>query len=774
MMFGSSPLNRQISSLTALLIFITLVIVVGVTFWMQFSLSKARIQDSQLTAQLVVSEYLEGQQRLLANSASVLTDDFGFKQAVAIGEAETVQSALENHQQRIGADMMSVVDVDEVSIATSPKAIQGELNALIERRDILQKLNQVMVFSLNHKVYQGVVLPVEAPRQIATTLIGFELDNQTAMKLARLTGFDVSFVHSGLGVLATSMNQTELNQRPYFYVLGIKLPRYLETEMPLTQNDGQIKVSLRRSLQPIYTAFKDVMTWISLAALSAIVVSMLLANYTARGIAKPLQNMAQMARRFAQGDYAADNRFRTGSPEVSGLLDSIVQMGEQVKAREQRIRYQIEHDAATGVLSRSYFEQNIEQFITDKAAMRPSDDTGPLCVIAALSLTNLSLIDDALGSTVSRQVVSHVVEKLKRWLNELYVPHIVGRINQQDFYFVIAKPMTPDDLAPLMAELSTPYVFEDLVLDVVCHLGMSNLDEELSADKVMRRLSVVLKHAVDERQTVREYQDGEDDVYLERLALNDDLKAALASNDGQLFLNYQPKMDTKTRAITKVESLIRWIHPEKGFVSPELFIGIAEQTGVIKQVTQWVVAEVCSQLGDWNKKQLNMAAAINVSAADICDPGFEAMLQEQVTKHALAAKQITIEITERDIMEKEAQAMAALARLREQGFVVSIDDYGIGQSSLSKLKLMPADELKIDKAFILKLDQDKDDQMIVKSTIQLGHDLGLSIVAEGVENEESEYLLTSMKCDHIQGYHLSRPLKAADFETWLEQYYVSG
>lgn len=207
-----------------------------------------------------------------------------------------------------------------------------------------------------------------------------------------------------------------------------------------------------------------------------------------------------------------------------------------------------------------------------------------------------------------------------------------------------------------------------------------------------------------------------------------------------------------------------------GWVSPEVFIDLAEQSGLIVELTAWVVETVIAQIADWSKKDIHLQAAINVSAQDIAHSGFHASLVATLNKYQVNPSSVTIELTERDMIENEAQGIKALEDLKTIGVKISLDDYGVGQTSLGRLKMLPIDELKLDKCFILTLHESQKDQYIVRSSITLGHQLGFSVVAEGVETAESLSMLHEMQCDHAQGYYLSRPLKAQQLEQWLEEY----
>ena len=310
-----------------------------------------------------------------------------------------------------------------------------------------------------------------------------------------------------------------------------------------------------------------------------------------------------------------------------------------------------------------------------------------------------------------------------------------------------------------------------LWLNLNFRLGACLFPEQSSnAKELVRRTTIALEAARNESKTIRTYQDGEDEAYLERLNLLEELRAVIAHNAGELFMVYQPKLNLDTGKIEKVESLIRWIKPDGQFISPELFIHLAEQSGLIIKLTHWVIDTVLKQQQAWRENNIELKVAINISAQDITHIDFVDFIFDTLAKYNADPNLITLEITERDIMTNEDLVISRLCQLKQSGIQISVDDYGIGQSSLGKLKQLPIDELKIDKAFILELDKSAKDQYIVQSTIELSHQLGFSVVAEGVENKASLDMLKAMKCNHVQGYYISRPINSAQLLTWLKTY----
>jgi EAL domain-containing protein (putative c-di-GMP-specific phosphodiesterase class I) len=232
---------------------------------------------------------------------------------------------------------------------------------------------------------------------------------------------------------------------------------------------------------------------------------------------------------------------------------------------------------------------------------------------------------------------------------------------------------------------------------------------------------------------------------------------------GELLLHYQPKLDLVTRRIAGAEALVRWQHPTRGMILPDAFIGLAEETGNIRFLTRWALRTGIAQAAAWQSQGLALRLSVNLSVRDLADTDLPDMLSTMLRDAGLPAAALVLEITESAIMGEPDSAIAVLRRLADLGVALAIDDFGVGQSSLTYLKRLPVRELKIDKAFVLKLAQSPDDQTIVRSVIELGHSLGYGVTAEGVEDAGSLEILAGFGCDQVQGYAIGRPMPPEDF-----------
>jgi len=268
-----------------------------------------------------------------------------------------------------------------------------------------------------------------------------------------------------------------------------------------------------------------------------------------------------------------------------------------------------------------------------------------------------------------------------------------------------------------------------------------------------------------------EYNSALDQCNTRDLTLMDELRYAIRSNE--LVAYYQPKVDIKTGAVKELEALVRWKHQVHGLMSPDKFIPLAEQTGLIKPLTLWILHESLMQCTKWNNEGSMFRVAVNLSTSGLLDVDFPDTVARALNTHNISPEQLLIEITESAVMMDEDQAMGILNRLANLGVRLSIDDYGTGNLSLSYLSKLPVKELKIDKSFVTDMGSNNNAQ-IVQSTIDLGHNLGLEVVAEGVENAWTLSLLQPLGCDTAQGYYFTRPRDAQEFTTWLGQAIATG
>jgi len=337
--------------------------------------------------------------------------------------------------------------------------------------------------------------------------------------------------------------------------------------------------------------------------------------------------------------------------------------------------------------------------------------------------------------------------------------------------FAILLPGGDGDRAPVLARmiqaiLEEPIDLDGQPVDVRCSIGIAHCPAHGDdPGMLLRRADIAMYAAKHQKSGFAVFDERYDLHRAEHLSLLGDLRTAIGEN--QLRLHYQPKVDLRRGQVVGVEALVRWEHPDRGTVPPSDFIPFAEQTGVIRHVTRWVLEEALRQCGAWYANGLSLNVSVNVSSRDLLDRDLAQIVDEATRRHGVPADLLTIEVTESALVEDPQRAQETIRNLKQRGVRLSLDDYGTGYSSLAYIQRLQFDELKVDRSFVTHMSRREKDSAIVRSTIDLGHNLGLTVVAEGVEDIEVITLLRELGCDLIQGYGVSRPLVCEGVAGWV-------
>jgi len=420
------------------------------------------------------------------------------------------------------------------------------------------------------------------------------------------------------------------------------------------------------------------------------------------------------------------------------------------------------HDLLTGLPNRKLLILQATRAIEDAAAEKKKVG---LCL---LDLDRFKEINDTLGHPVGDALLEMVARRL-----ESTVRHgdIVARLGGDEFAILVRSvddPHVAVDLAELVRHaLSAPFRCEGMSFEIEASIGVSVYpDHGADFEPLLQRADVAMYVAKERSTGVELYSPETDRHSTARLGMLAELRAALDHNE--LELHYQPKADLRTGDVVGVEALLRWRHAERGYVSPDEFIPLAEQTGLMRQITQFVVDEALRQLSDWWGQGLRIQCAVNVCARDLYDRDFAAFLHARLNHHGMPPRALMVEVTESVLMADPARAASTLLSLADLGVGISLDDFGTGYSSLVHLKRLPVSEVKIDRSFVMRMDLHEDDAAIVRSIIELSTALGLRVVAEGVETREAWDRLAVYGCDAAQGYYLTKAKAAPELWDWLK------
>ena len=416
------------------------------------------------------------------------------------------------------------------------------------------------------------------------------------------------------------------------------------------------------------------------------------------------------------------------------------------------------HDALTGLPNRTLFNGRL-QAACGELTRRP-------VAVMLLDLDHFKDINDTLGHQVGDRVIAEVSRRLR---DTLRAQDLVARLGGDEFavlsYGVADEAAVVAQAERLIEALRRPLLVDGTHLETRCSIGIAlGPAHGRTCELLIRQADVALYAAKERRGMIAVYEADRDESSLERLSLVNDLRHAL--DDDDIFVVYQPQCESASGAVVALEALVRWRHPEHGLLAPDAFIGLAENAGLIDQLTTRVLGDGLAKLREWIDLGWPVTLAVNLSARGF-DAALPAQVAELLDRYDVPASRLTLELTESTIMSDTKSSLGLLRRLRDLGVRLSIDDFGTGYSSLSYLKRLQVDEVKIDRGFVAGLAHDDNDVAIVRAAIDLGHHFGLRVVAEGVEDETSWARLSRMGADIVQGYHISRPLPAGEIDAWL-------
>ncbi|MEO8224328.1 MAG: bifunctional diguanylate cyclase/phosphodiesterase, partial [Gammaproteobacteria bacterium] len=447
-----------------------------------------------------------------------------------------------------------------------------------------------------------------------------------------------------------------------------------------------------------------------------------------------------------------------------GLLShAFNDMQDGIARREARIVHQAQHDGLTGLPNRLALRDRITVALARTTRERRS---GALLLV---DIVAFKAINDSLGHHTGDSVLQEISRRL---VEQARAADTVARYGGNGFVLLL------EDVSEAAARQAAQRILNATVEPLRLPEAQVRIDVTVGAclfpahgedaETLLRRAEIALYAARASGRDVDIYSIGQDESHLRRLSLLSDLAVAL--EDDQMEIYYQPKMDLRTRRVRQAEALVRWRHPVRGLVAPDEFIALAEQSGLIGQLTQLVLAKVIRQIRAWSSLGIDLAVSVNVSALDLAEEGFADRVMELLRLSNVHPGQLTLEMTESTVIRDIHHTREVMKRLRDAGVQFSIDDFGTGYSSLAQLRSLPLHELKIDKSFVLNLVASPEDALIVRSTIDLAHNMGLVVCAEGIESESAIELLAGMKCDLGQGFCISRPVAAPAFGEWLTRY----
>ena len=749
---------------------LTLVAVQGLTAVLFYEVTRRALIDEGerrlVNAGEVLARQLDNISDHVANSVRVLALDYALRGAIAQRDQGTVLSALRNHGRRVGASRTLLLDLAGSIIADTGQQAAGRFPF----PDLAQAAlagRATAVVSLDGKVDLLVVVPVLAPVPIALIVAAIPVDQTLLRELQRLSALPKVVdlvIEEAAGrwrPVASSNDVVQLSTELVSAVGGLPekpvLTRidgmeYVALAVPLKHAANSPAVaavlgySLDEALQPYHPVAQ---AWVSLM-IFALLFGVAGAILIARGVSRPVEALAATARRIAAGDYHSP-RLAAQTGEIGQLAAAFGKMTEDIAEREERIRFQAEHDAVTGLPNRLAAEAIIRE------GLRQSP--------AALLMVGMARLPDII-KTMGHEIADRLMVDVAQRIGRCAEGHFLARTTDTVFTLWLAEGSLDEarrQARSIVEVLSLPYQEADLAIDSSPAVGIALYPEHGALHgPLLQHAEVALFGALGSDDAVALYDPSTDPHRAERLSLMGELRKALDGD--QLRMHYQPKLNLVTGSIDAAEALVRWTHPTRGFVPPDAFIGLAEETGNIRRLTRWVLDSSLRQGSQWADRGLGLRIGVNLSVRDLGDVDLPCRIVDLLSANRLRHDQVMLEITESAVMGEPETAIQVLNRLADQGIDLAIDDFGVGQSSFAYLRKLPVREIKIDKSFVLNLAGDEEDRTIVQSIVELGHRLGYRVTAEGVEDEPALAFLTAIGCDYAQGYFIAKPLAAPAFE----------
>jgi EAL domain-containing protein (putative c-di-GMP-specific phosphodiesterase class I)/GGDEF domain-containing protein len=700
----------------------------------------------------------------LREGAVLLSKDFGFREAVATGDAATIVSAMENLKNRFGIDRAFIVEVDGKMIGDRAAELAADAPRLAGALETVDDPSGVVM--LGGRPYQVMAAPV-TPDQTAWLVFGVRLDR------GEMTGLEtLSAIPLKAAVLHREGRDWQRDDAPGG-VDGMRWSGFIDRtlargpapqtlaeaagpslalvkRLPGLTQDAPAVLLLRYPLALALAPYRGLLFVVALAGAIGLVVVGWGSWMLARGITRPISALDDAARRLQQGEDA--QVAIATHDEIGRLAESFNTMATEIRDRERRITHLALHDGDTGLPNRLALERVVEAL---------SDLPPGHAYVAALGIHRFDHLRGAIGYALAAQAVRMIGNRLGGLAPASGVARVASDV--LGFCLVADGPVeAEEEAARLMVQLEKPLNVGGDAIDVSLNLGLAPIVRGAGPGAAIERANIALDQARQGRRKVASFDALAYGDPAANLSLMSGMLAAIEA--GELQLYYQPKFDIRRREVTGVEALSRWRHPVRGFLSPDLFVPMAEETGHIRELTEWALRQAIADQRILAEAGHVLDMSVNISGRTLGEADFTPFALRQAKT---AAGPLVFEITETAVIENPETALAMLDRFHDAGIAISIDDYGTGLSSLAYLKRIRGQELKIDKSIVQGVTDSQRDALIVRSTIDLAHSLGLKVTAEGVETPDCFSLLSAMGCDHAQGYLIAKPLPLKELLTFV-------
>ena len=729
-----------------------------------------------------LNEFMRQRSAGLRDALRAVATDRKFIGAFAARDMQKITAVLGRHADRLEADFAVLIDQQGAILTAAGRQLPAsmsfpELPARVSDDGVNRSGRE-----LDGIVYEMLTIPVTDHRPSAWISLALPIDADLAGQLKNQTGLEISLftrTNDTTDLIATSLTGSgktvksadigaefaDLDlQSPHSGTLKIANQTFVSRQRPFIHGSEQAIILLKEPVAAATVPYDAVRKFTIALGLIALLIAMLGATALSREVTRALLRLTTSIRRIGAGEYGETIQ-ADESQELADLAAAVNAMQTDVAKREELLTYEAQFDRITGLPNRYQASQYLEHSIQCLGASNK-----PLSVMI-VGLNCLQEISASFGRTISDAMLVQAAEELRATVGR---EHTLARLNGDDFLIImegIMPAVAAKTAGNLLQSIGAGLSVRGVNIGIDASVGICAFpDAGMDADQLLLHAAVAKTDAQHTPDRICLYHEGREDRHVRQLTLLNDLKRAIQNDELKLYL--QPKVKLADGDVCGAEALARWDHPVLGFLPPRDFISIAEQSGNLSLISHWAIEAAIRECRLWIEDGLDLPVSVNLNGNDLRDPQLTPYILDSLRDHDLDPRYLTIEISETALIQNFEQAAGVMQSLQDTGIRISIDDFGTGQSSLMRLKLLPADELQIARSFVKELPDNLKDVVIVRTAIDLAHRMNLQVSAKGLESRPAMSWLAEHGCEIAQGFFISRPMPAETFSQWVSHYNV--